>query len=75
MISDHGMFFQRGPTRSGEQERFVGLFKGCTVFCTAGCWPACRRHQLKASTTFDLNQYFNFLFLFSVCFAALRNLG
>ena len=37
----------------------------------AGCWLACRLHQLKASTTMD--RYFNFLIF--VHRVTLRNLG
>ena len=54
-MSDHVFFlFLRGPTRSGERARFVGLFQGCTELWTAGCWLARRLHQLKASTIMDL---------------------
>ena len=28
LISDHGLYFLRGPTRSGERARFVGRFIG-----------------------------------------------
>ena len=54
LMSDHVFFFLRGPTRSGERARFVGLFQGCTWLWTAGCWLARRLHQLKAFTTMDL---------------------
>ena len=48
------VFFLRGPTRSGERARFIGLFQGFTELWMAGCWLARRLHQLKASTTMDL---------------------
>ena len=71
-MSDHGLFFfLRGPTRSGERARFVGLFQGCTWLWTAGCCLARRLHQLKASTTMDLGIS---IFFFSVRCVALRNL-
>ena len=63
-------FFLRGPTRSGERARFVGLIQGCTRLWTAGCWLARRLHQLKASTTMDLGIS---IFLISVRCVALRN--
>ena len=47
-------FFLRGPTRSCERARFVGLVQGRTGLWTAGCWLARRLHQFKASTTVDL---------------------
>ena len=52
-LSPRSVFFLRGPTRSGERARFVGLFQGCTGLWTAGCWLARWLHQLKASATMD----------------------
>ena len=57
------VFILRGPARSGERLRFVGIFEGCTKLWTAGCWLARQLHQLKASTTMDLDIS---IFLFSV---------
>ena len=54
-LQPRSVFFLRGPTKSGERTRFVGLFQGCTGLWTAGCWLARRLHQLKASTTMDLS--------------------
>ena len=72
MMSDHGLFFfLRGPTRSGERARFVGLFQGCTGLWTAGCWLARRLHQLKVSTIMDLGISISLIFVRCV---ALRNL-
>ena len=69
-MSDHGRhFLPTRATRSSERARFVGLFQGCTGLWTAGCWLACRLHQLKASTTMDLGISF---FLISVQCVALR---
>ena len=64
-MSDHGLIFSLGATRSGERARFVGLFQGCTELWTAGCWLARRLHHHGP-------QYFNFL-IFLQC-VALRNL-
>ena len=46
---------------SGEPARFVGLFQVGTGLETAGCWLACQLHQLKASTTMDLDISFLFI--------------
>ena len=72
-MSDHGRFssYYTRYTRSGERARLVGLFRGCTGLCTAGCWLAHRPHQVKASTTMDLGIS---IFLTSVQCVALRNL-
>ena len=70
-MSDHGLFFLRGSTKSGERTRFVGLFQGCTGLWTARCWLARRFHQLKTSTIMDLG---NSIFLIYVRYVALRDL-
>ena len=72
LISDTSVLFLRGPTRSGERARFVGLFQGCTGLWTTGCWLERRLHQLKASSTMDLGIS---IFHISGRCAALRNLG
>ena len=36
-LRPRSVFFLRGPTRSGERARFVGLFQGCTGLWTAVC--------------------------------------
>ena len=60
-------FFLRGPTRNGEQARFVGLILGCTGLWAAGCWLARRlHHQLKAFTTMDLDNSI-FLYFCTLC--------
>ena len=69
-MSDHDLFFLGGSTRSGERERFVELFQGCTGLWTAGCCLARWLHQLKASTTMDLGIS---IFLTSLRSVALRN--
>ena len=66
------VFFLRGPTRSDERARFVGLLQGCTGLWTAGCWLARRLHQLKAATTMDHGVS---IFHISVRCVALRNMG
>ena len=54
-LSPRSVFFRRGPTRSGERVRFVGLWGGCTGLWSAGCWLTRRLiHQLKASITVEL---------------------
>ena len=71
-MSDHGHFFlPTRATRSGERARFVGLFQGYTGLWVAGCWLACRLHQLKVSTAMNLGIS---TFLISVRCVALGNM-
>ena len=67
---DHGHF---SPCEGHKEQRarFVGLFQGCTGLWTARCWLARRLHQLKASTTMNLDIS---IFFFFVRCVALRNL-
>ena len=73
MMSDHDIFFfLRESTRSGKRARFVGLFQVCKGLWTAGYWLARRLHQVKVSSTMDLDIL---IFFISVRCVALRNLG
>ena len=56
LISDPGLF----PSYEGQQgaadgQDSWGIFQGYTGLWTAGCWLARPLHELKASTTMDLD--------------------
>ena len=72
LISDYCLFSSyedRQGAANGQNS--WGFFRDAQALA-AGCWVARRLHQPKASTIIDLGIS---IFLFSVLFVALRNLG
>ena len=71
LISDHGLFSFCEGRKERRTGKIRGAFSRCTGLWTSGCWLARRLHQLKASTTMNLDVS---SFLISVRCVALRNL-
>ena len=73
LISDQCIFsFYGGQQGAANGQNSWGFFRDAPGLSTAGCWLTRRLHQLKASTTIDLDISIS---LVSVRCVALRNLG